>query len=598
MRITINIAKIAFFWIFALMAGLSSVQSAEQSDIIRIGIPDDISPWVFVNSIAPTMEHLRKTIPDASFALEEMSTNRLNESISSGRVQFFIIPSGEYSYLALQKGALHLATRRIPQGKNPAESVGAVFVVRRNSTIHELSDLKRKTAAAVSPTSIDGTVAALGEIRRNGFNPDEFFKNILFTHHQYPDPLSLLEAGEVDVAIINTCELERLLASGANLAELRVVGAHRSNSNGLRCLHSTDLYPELVFASLSSADSVLTEKVLLSLLNMKSESGSAQWGLSNSFQSVSDLYRSLKLGPYEYLRFFSFRYLISEYTEIITTILVVILLTIVHIIRTNLLVKKKTAQLRLMLEEKSRLEKETESAREKLAQWERMSIVASLSNMIAHELGQPITSLINFASGLRMYLASKNLKDDTVADVAGRIVEQSKRIAEIVSQVRTYAKHGTEQRCRFNLNNVVKKAIATFRMSSIGSTALIEQQVDDAPFEVEGSPLELELLVVNLLKNAAEASKSSQNPKIVVKLYQDEGRALISVEDNGPRLDDDDFRKLACPIKSLKQDGLGLGLNLCMSIAEHHAASLSFERLNPSGIAARFSIPCSSCEKE
>ena len=103
----------------------------------------------------------------------------------------------------------------------------------------------------------------------------------------------------------------------------------------------------------------------------------------------------------------------------------------------------------------------------------------------------------------------------------------------------------------------------------------------------------MELLVLNLLKNAAAAAKKNEKakPEVRLRLFEENRERFLTVEDTGPRLDDTAFRALSEPSSGLSGEGLGLGLNLCRSIAEHHGITISFERLADYGIRVTLRFP-------
>ena len=108
-----------------------------------------------------------------------------------------------------------------------------------------------------------------------------------------------------------------------------------------------------------------------------------------------------------------------------------------------------------------------------------------------------------------------------------------------------------------------------------------------APAFVSGRPLELELLVVNLLKNAVDAAKTAEIPgRVHLALSAGEDEIHLSVEDNGPKLSEANLERLREAGSSMKAEGLGLGLSIVRGIADEHGAKLSFRPLEPQGLAA------------
>lgn len=114
----------------------------------------------------------------------------------------------------------------------------------------------------------------------------------------------------------------------------------------------------------------------------------------------------------------------------------------------------------------------------------------------------------------------------------------------------------------------------------------------DKSTALSGDPLELELVLLNLMKNSAAAMANQADKQLSVKWEQNASAdtVFIRVEDNGPQMSDDAFNSLACPVQSMKAEGLGIGLSLCRTIVERHGGQLSFER-RTRGLTAVLSLP-------
>lgn len=570
----------------------ASENEAKTQKLFTIGIEDTLDPWFFVQTFAPTMAHLRETLPNIEIRTTILNSDALTRAAEAKTIDAFIATSGFYAFARTRVGAQHIATRRHPLAANPAQSSGAVFLVRLDAPFKTIADLRGKTVAATDPQSFDGWLVALGELLQYTDRPERFFGDAKFTNYAVPDPITLLTGGYVDAAIVKICDIERLLASGqTTVKHLHVLDPKPAAPGAPRCLRSTALYPELVFATLPHADPETVEDAARSLLAMPPLKEGWRWGLSNSFGTVDALYKSLKIGPYEYLRRNDWRYFFDRYREYVFIALGLVLLMLAHILRTNRLVALRTAQLRETLAQKERAEEEAASAREKLARHDRLTIVASMSNMIVHELTQPITSLMNFTAGLRLYL--KNEKDEAVAELCRRIEKQAERIADIVGSVRTYARGERTLFENVDIPEAAKRALHTFSQSSAArGVRLVEDWSLDSAV-ITGSALEMELLVLNLLKNAAAAAKKNEKakPEVRLRLFEENRERFLTVEDTGPRLDEAAFRALSEPSSGLSGEGLGLGLNLCRSIAEHHGITISFERLADYGIRVTLRFP-------
>lgn len=208
--------------------------------------------------------------------------------------------------------------------------------MRSDSPYRSIADLRGKTAAATDPQSFDGWLVVLGELLTYTDAPERYFRETKFTNYAVPDPVSLLSAGDVDAAIVKICDIERLLASGqTTVKNLRVLDPKPAAEGTPRCLRSTALYPELVFATLPHADPETVEDTARALLLMPPVNDGWRWRLSNSFGTVDALYKSLKIGPYEYLRRNDWRYFFDRYREYVFIALGLVLLMLAQKERTE-----------------------------------------------------------------------------------------------------------------------------------------------------------------------------------------------------------------------------------------------------------------------
>ena len=205
-----------------------------------------------------------------------------------------------------------------------------------------------------------------------------------------------------------------------------------------------------------------------------------------------------------------------------------------------------------------------------------------------------MSSLSNYIGGLKIWNARRNAEpgDKALAEEAlSAMAEETGRITAIVNRVRGYARQSTEPLKPCDWTAVIRRAILIVErhdarrvpiMTAPGSY-LAADQGDDRAAMVLGDPLELELLVLNLIRNAA-----SMRPDgfVSVSLAREEKNFVLHVTDNGPRLTEEGFARLTGYGDSVKQEGLGIGLSICRGIADRHGGVLRFYQLPREGICA------------
>lgn len=479
-----------------------------------------------------------------------------------------------------------VATRKTTLAADAARSAGALFVVRADrDDIKTLADLKGKTVAATLPTSLPGWLAAEDEVRRAGFDPATFFAKTLFLNAVYPNVVSALLNGAVDAAVFPACALERLHQSGAVLTDaLKVVG--EKTDGALACRRSTALFPDVSLWGFEWTSEKSVRGVAVALLTAPAAQ-TFEWLSFVPHGSVDALYQALKIGPYSYLRDYSLKGLYNRYSGIVHAALLVLVILIAYEIRLQVLVRRRTAQLSEALKRRDIVEEEARLDRERLGSLERRNIVSQMSAMIAHEVKTPVGAICNFRAILGFVLPADVKEEKTVHTALEGIQTEAERIAGIVNRVRSYAKSQKLAHTECDLAESVRRTVRSMKSSLRSPVPVTVSVPEHAP--VIGDALELELLVFNLLKNAAEALEGTVRPAVAVTLAaDDEGNWRLEVTDNGPYLTDEKFSRLQSLMQSVKPEGLGLGLSIVRGIADSHGATLTFERRPSGGLTVRF----------
>ena len=559
-----------------------------------IGVEDSLDPTFFVETMGPTLAWLRKSFPRCAIRSRLLPPDGFRGPIDRREIDFFMADSGLYAHEAARSGARDIAVRQSPWSSDPSEETSCVIIVRRDDAgIRSIDDLKGRTVAAESETSFDGWLVAQALISSRGHDEEHFWGEKLFTRSGNPGIVDLVLSDEADAGVLRACDLEETLRRhNYDSSKLRVLNPQPGGA--LACLRSAPLYPGVVFASLPGADASLLREITLRLLEEPPSPGGRSWGVAGSFHGVDRLYRTLRLGPYAYLRTFNWRLFWEEYRMIPISLALIALLAFVHILRSNRLVEKRTLQLQLALARQEALEWEARESRLRMSRIERASMVSQMSGMLAHEVLQPVTALLNFAGGLRMYASRRFGDDPMVSETTGVIMEEARRVSRIVERVRAYAKGEVSGRARevLSVSDAAEAALRTFRHSTTSTGMTVRTDVP-CGLAVRADRLEMELVLFNLLKNGASAMAglpADADRTLEISAREAGGTVRITVRDRGPEISEETFASLAEPVSSMKRDGLGLGLSICRAIIEHHGGRLVFDRASP-GLAATAVLP-------
>ena len=572
-------------------AGAPSPETTKVSAVtdVTVGIVDTFNPRFFIDTYTPLIERLKARYPQYRFTTVEFPRGEPIDSTRLGANGFVILSSGD-AVRESELGLQQIATRRRADRKEADHSVGAVFLVRAGSTLKTLADLKGRSVATTDPNAFEGSAVPKGELAEQGEDPDEFFGEIVYTEWNYPDVLQMVTLGMTDVGILSTCEWEDAVAAGVVGAhELRIVNDR--TAPGDRCRRSTALYPDLMLAALPTASPEVVRDITIAVLTQPVDEGGYDWISNTNLTDVRNLYRTLREGPYAYLRDWSAAGLWRRFHTEIALGVFALLLVAVHIVRVNLLVRRRTRELQQASAARERAAEALRESRAQLERLERGATVTQLSAMFAHEVKQPVTNAANYLNAL-LLMKERGLRDETREESASRrALSEVYRAADILDRVRAALKRERTKFERFDLARLPERAIRHSRAKKAGIP--VECFGLETPAVVLGDAMELELVLVNLLNNAVDALTQAKivGPRIRVSLLRESDTALLRVEDNGPGVPPERLAKLGKPVLSDKPEGLGFGLAIAASLAEAHGGRLRFEAGNPTGLAVTLSVP-------
>lgn len=245
-----------------------------------------------------------------------------------------------------------------------------------------------------------------------------------------------------------------------------------------------------------------------------------------------------------------------------------------HSVAAERLVRRRSAELMETVKRQQASERQFEAL-------ERMTAVSQMSNIVAHELRQPLAAVTNFAMGVRRRIANGTLTADSLEFALGRILAENERASDIVEHVRDYARKRRRQITPVDLKQMSAKVVSSMRASN--ARVSFESEVPAGLF-VEGDSLEIELVLRNLVKNAGEsAAQADGAPRVVLAGERIGDEVVITVTDNGPVRTKAEIDAFLVPLRSEKSGGLGLGL----ARSPHHRGLRRYDRLRRRRAAGR-----------
>ena len=242
-------------------------------------------------------------------------------------------------------------------------------------------------------------------------------------------------------------------------------------------------------------------------------------------------------------------------------------------------------------------QEELRNTQEELAHMTRVMTIAELTASIAHEVNQPLSGIITNASTCLRMLAGDPPNIEGARETARRTIRDGNRASDVITRLRAlYSKKATASE-PMDLNEATHEVIALllteFQRSGV---IVLSEQSDDLPL-VSGDRVQLQQVILNLLRNASEAMlEVHDRPRqMVIRTARDGDQWVqLTVQDSGGGLDPQSVSKLFEPFYTTKKNGMGIGLSLSRSIIESHRGRLwAVPNTDGPGATFAFSIPSS-----
>lgn len=255
--------------------------------------------------------------------------------------------------------------------------------------------------------------------------------------------------------------------------------------------------------------------------------------------------------------------------------------------------KKAEQALRREVTATQRAQEALQTAQTELAHVTRVTTLGEMSASIAHEMNQPLASIVaSGAAGLRWL--RRDVPDVGKATASlERIVESAHRTGAVIRGIREFSKKADPEMIRLDVNEVVEGAIALLRHEALGHGVVTKLELGSGLPAVRGDRIQLQQVIINLAVNGiqAMAGVNDRERVLTVRTQRDEtGQVLVAVEDAGIGIKPENTDRLFTPFYTTKSNGLGMGLSICRSIIQAHGGQLSAAPNAGPGMTFRFAL--------
>ncbi|MGK2897882.1 MAG: PAS domain-containing sensor histidine kinase [Burkholderiaceae bacterium] len=246
-------------------------------------------------------------------------------------------------------------------------------------------------------------------------------------------------------------------------------------------------------------------------------------------------------------------------------------------------------------------EAQAQSQAEKAQVTSRLVTMGEMASSVAHELNQPLTAITNYCNGIITRVNNNAIAKEDLIAALQKTSRQAQRAGQIIHRIRAFVKRSEPQRQPAQASSIVEDAVDLAGIELRRRNVAIHTYVAQRLPLLMVDPILIEQVVLNLLKNAAEAIDSARLPqarrnielRVLPRHTAEEGGVIeFSVTDMGPGLASEVIARMYEAFFSTKADGLGIGLSLCRSIIESHRGRIKAQNLynGDTAVGCRFSF--------
>jgi two-component system sensor kinase FixL len=236
------------------------------------------------------------------------------------------------------------------------------------------------------------------------------------------------------------------------------------------------------------------------------------------------------------------------------------------------------------LTERQRTEARLQELQSELVHMSRLTAMGEMASTLAHELNQPLSAIANYMKGSRRLLeSSRDERSATLRDAMDRASDQALRAGQIIRRLRDFVARGESEHRVESVKKLVEEASALALVGAKDQGVRVRFEFDPKADLVLADKVQVQQVLLNLMRNAIEAMEASQRRELVVSTSAVEQDLIaISVADTGPGISPEVMSQLFQPFFTTKRHGMGVGLSISRTIVEAHGGRVEI-RPNPGG---------------
>ena len=228
-----------------------------------------------------------------------------------------------------------------------------------------------------------------------------------------------------------------------------------------------------------------------------------------------------------------------------------------------------------------------------LARVMRFSTAGALTASIAHEINQPLGSILMNAETADVILRSPSPDIAELKDIVKDILQDDRRASEVIRRMRSLLTKAPFELKSLDLNDLVRDTVEFLSSLAIGRKVELVTRITPEALPILGDRIQLQQVILNLVVNGIDAMKDTprENRTISIRTSRHEAFAELSVSDRGSGIPEEKLKKVFDPFFTSKAEGMGMGLSISRTIIEAHHGLISAKNRDHGGASFRVKLP-------
>ena len=244
------------------------------------------------------------------------------------------------------------------------------------------------------------------------------------------------------------------------------------------------------------------------------------------------------------------------------------------------------------LSERQKTEARLQELQSELVHISRLTAMGEMASALAHELNQPLSAIANYMKGSRRLLENRtDEQSQLLRDAMDKAGDQALRAGQIIRRLRDFVARGESERRVESVKKLIEEASALALVGAKDQGIRVRFQFDPSIELVLADKVQIQQVLINLLRNAVDAMETSARRELVISATPDnDDMVSISVADTGSGISPEIRSQLFQPFVTSKRNGMGVGLSISRTIVEAHGGQIGAEPNPAGGTIVRFTL--------